>query len=396
MKQHALAPVQIIDLTHYLAGPYCTKLLAGFGADVVKIERPERGDPLRQREPFYKGKADVEHSIPFLWLNTGKKSITLNLKTAQGASLLKKLVAKADVLVENFAPRVLPELGLDYGVLRDVNPRLVMASISNFGQTGPYRDYLADERVIGALSGQMDNTGAADSPPLASAPALNQYAAGMHAYTAILMALLQRGNGDKGQHIDISIMETGVEQIENRLNNYLRTGKVAKRGAHVFAPWGLYPCKDGYATIISAPFRHWIKGAKLFDEPRLLDSRYRHARDRARNREKIDELIEPWVRCHDKREIFRAGQEHGLSFGYLADAQEVLESPQHRERRFFSDVEHPKTGRRSYADAPFKLSRCPWKTERAPLLGEHNQEIYGKRLGYPATTLQQWHREGAI
>ncbi len=375
MKNRALSELRIIDLTHYIAGPYCTKLMAGFGADVIKIERPQTGDKLRSVPPFNKNENGVEHSIPFHWLNTGKKSVTLDLKTERDVGAFKKLVQNADVVVENFSPRVMPGLGLGYGELLKINPNLIMASISNFGQTGPYKDYQVDEIELSAMCGAMYMTGEECMPPLTPGPALCQYSAGMHAYLAILFALFQRKNSGGGKYIDVSIMESGLEYIENAVTNFLHLGKIAKRGAHTFAPWGLYKCLDGYATVICAPFRHWTRGVNIFQEPRLMADKYKHVKYRSQHRKEVDELIQPWLSKNKKKDIFQLGQGHNFAFGYLSTFDEVLESPQHKDRGFFVEVDHPVVGKHKYCGAPFIMSETPWKTLRAPLLGEHNQDI---------------------
>jgi CoA:oxalate CoA-transferase len=396
LPSHTLSHLRVIDLTHYRAGPLCTKLMAGFGADVLKIERPQTGDKLRNQGPFLQDREGLEWSIPFAWLNTGKKSLTLNLKTEKGIDILKKLVQEADVLVENFSPRVMPGLGLTYHTLREINPGLVMASISNFGQTGPYRDYQAEEIQAQAMSGLMHMTGEPEKPPLQSGPAICQYSAGLHAYMAILLALFQRGDTREGQHIDVSVMECGLEHIELTLTNFLHTGNPAKRGGHIMALWDLYSCRNGYAAVISAPVRHWLQGAKIFQEPRLLDPKYRRAIDRIQHREALDNLIQPWLDAHDKKEVFAAGQEHGLAFGFLANLPEVLESPQHRDRQFFVELDHPELGRHRYCGAPYKMSLTPWESGRAPLLGEHDALIYGQELGLAEPEIQALRDEGVI
>jgi crotonobetainyl-CoA:carnitine CoA-transferase CaiB-like acyl-CoA transferase len=396
MAEQALSHLRVIDLTHYISGPYCTKLMAGFGADVIKIERPGTGDKMRSIGPFYENEEGQERSIPFLWLNTGKKSITLNLKTEKGIEIFKRLLQGADVVVENFSPRVMPGLGLSYETLREINPRLVMASISNFGQTGPYKYYTADEIELNAMSGVMYVTGASDKPPLTSGPAMCQYSAGLHAYTGILMSLFQREATGQGQYLDISIMECGLEHIENRLTDFLQIGKNSKRGSHLFSPWGLYTCEDGYVAVIGAPFRHWTRGAEIFDEPRLLEGKYRHVRDRAQFREEVDALIQPWVSKHKKKEILQKALEHNLAFGYLPTFDEVLESPQHKARDFFAEIDHPAVGKHKYCGPPFKMSQTPWVSLRAPLLGEHNQAVYGDLLAYSTKEIHRLREEGVI
>lgn len=382
MSGSALSGVRVIDLTHYIAGPYCTKLMAGYGAEVIKIERPGSGDGLRSVGPFYKDEPGVERSIPFLWLNTGKKSITLNLKSVQGRDLLKRLVKDADILVENFTPGVMSGLGLSYETLREINPRLVMTSISNFGQTGPYRDYKATEIVEYALNGGMYMTGGdPEKPPLATGPAVCQYTAAQHAYVATLMALFKCGATGQGQHVDVSIQEASIENIEMTLMNYLRMKKNARRGKHIMAPWTLYSCADGYCAVISGPFRHWLGGAELFQDPRLLDDKYYHARDRMKYRDEYEELLQPWIRVNTREDIFHAGQEKRLAFGYLATMEEAMELTQHRYRKYFKEVDHPVVGTHKYCDEPFKAAGTPWLTERAPLLGEYNGYVYGELLG---------------
>lgn len=396
MAPQALSHVRVIDLTHYVAGPYCTKLAAGFGAEVIKIERPGTGDPMRNVGPFYSGRQGLERSIPFLYLNTGKKSITLDLKTEAGVEILQSLIKNADVLVENFAPRVMPSLGLSYETLRAINPRLVMASISNFGQSGPYRDYLADEMQLYAMSGAMYVTGEPDKAPLGPGLALCQYSAGLRAYVAVLLALFERDRSDEGQYIDVSILEGTLDHIENRLCNYFERGQVSRRGSHVFSPWGLYSCRNGYVAVVGAPFRHWNRGAEMFQEPRLLDERYRHARDRVAHRQEIDKLIQPWLDRHDKEEICHQAFKGGLAFGYLASFDEVLSSPQFAARDFFEEIDHPVVGRHTCGGAPFKMGSTPWRSGPAPRLGEHSDGVYGERLGYSAEKIASLRRDGVV
>ena len=396
MSDQALSKLRVIDLTHYMAGPYCTKLMAGFGAEVIKIEPPKTGDKMRGIGPFFEDREGPDRSIPFLWLNTGKKSLTLNLKSREGADLLKTMVKDADVVVENFSPRVLQGLGLDYPALKKINPRLVMASISNFGQTGPYRDFEAEEIEAYAMCGAMYATGLADKPPLACGPAVSQYSAAMSAYFGVLMALFARKTSGKGQHIDVSIMECGIDQVENRVTNYLQLGKGSKRGGHMYSPWGLYSCKDGYTAVIGAPFRHWTKGAEMFEEPRLLAPEYHHVRDRVQHRKEIDALLQPWLDRHTRQEIIEAATKRKLAFGSLLTFDEVMASPQHKARKFFAEINHPVVGRQKYADAPFKMARTPWETTRAPLLGEHNKEVLSGLLGLSANDLTRLQAGGVV
>jgi len=398
MADRALSHIRVLDLTHYVAGPYCAKLMAGFGAEVIKIERPPMGDPIRSVGPFCNNEQNLESSIPFLWLNTGKKSITLNLKTETGREIFKELVRQADVVIENFSPRVMPALGVNYDRLYQLNPRLVMTSISNFGQTGPYRDYRAEEIVAYALSGLMYLTGDPEKPPLRSGPAVTQYTAGLHAYLATLMALYQRGASDRGQHIDVSIQECALDNIEVAMVEYLQLGKVAKRTGdqHPLVPWQLYPCQDGYVAVVGGPVRHWLRSAEIFEEPKLLDEQYQHMFGRMIHRSEVEALLQPWLGTHNKKDIYYAGQARRLAFGYLATLAEAFASPQHQAREYFVEIDHPVVGVQKYCGAPFRPSETPWHSARAPLLGEHNAEIYGDLLEYAPSDIQRWTDQGVI
>lgn len=396
MKNEALSNLKIIDLTHMIAGPYCTKLMAGFGADIIKIEPPIVGEKLRSMGPFINDNEGPETSIPFLWLNTGKKSITLNLKTEKGTEIFKQLVRGADAVIENFSPRVMPKLGLDYETLRDINPDLIMTSISNFGQTGSYRDFIADEIELYALCGAMYLTGDPHNAPLNSGPAVCQYVAGQHAYVATLMALFQRNITGESQYIDVSIQECAIENIEIALANYLQTAQIAKRGPHIGVPWALYECQDGYAQITAMPARHWSRAAEIFEDASLFEKKFEHILGRIGRREEFENLLAPRVKALKKKELFFAGQTRKLAFGYLADLDDVLESPQHKERHFFEEVDHPVAGTHPYCGAPFKMSRTPWQSTKAPLLGEHNDEIHGGVLRYSSEEIQAMKQAGVI
>jgi crotonobetainyl-CoA:carnitine CoA-transferase CaiB-like acyl-CoA transferase len=372
----------VVDLTHYIAGPYCTKLLAGFGAEVIKVERPRVGDKMRGMGPFYRDEESLECSLPFLWLNTGKRSITLDLKKEKGVAVLKHLVSQADLVVENFSPGVMARLGLSYEVLREVKRGLVMASISNFGQNSVYRDYKAEEMQLYAMSGAMHLTGDPNRPPLAAGSRVCQYTAGLHAYLATLMALLRRDITGEGAFVDISIQESALENIEIALTNGLQAGNASKRAKHPFVPWDLYECQDGYSVITLMPARNAHRAKEIFKDPRLFDERFAHGRGRMEDRMEYEDLLRAELRGHRKGPIFEAGQARGLAFGSLVTLAEAAESPQHVARGFFEEIDHPAVGRQRYCGAPFRMSRTPWQTDRAPLLGEHNWAVYEGVLEY--------------
>ena len=228
MPERALEGVKVLDLTHHISGPYCTKLLADFGADVLKVERPG-GDPARRMAPFYHDEIDPEKSLVFAYLNTNKKSVTLNLKSEKGIQILRSLIQESDVLVENFSPRVMVSLGLDYASLQKINPSLVMTSISNFGQTGPYRDYKASDIVEYAMGGLMYISGAYDREPLKHAFNQAQFKSGTDGASATLIAMYHQRLSGEGQRVDISIQEAVATGLRDVVNNFTYTGAVRRR-----------------------------------------------------------------------------------------------------------------------------------------------------------------------
>ena len=249
MFDQALEGVKVLDLTQYIAGPYCTKLMADYGADVIKVERPDGGDPARRLGPFYEDDPHHEKSGLFLYLNTNKRSVTLNLKVTSGLFILHELVKEADILVENYAPGVMDVWGLGYDALSEINPRLVMTSISNFGESGPYRDYKASELVLFGMGGEMHSIGMEGREPLKQGGNVAQYEAGAAAAAVTMGALWAADRDDEGQHLDISIFETqlgGVDRRHAALMAYAYSGRISVQQAGWAGPAfasGTLPCK---------------------------------------------------------------------------------------------------------------------------------------------------------
>ena len=352
-----LTGVKVIDLTHYIAGPYCTKLLATLGAEVIKIERPVLGDPMRHVGPSL-DQIGEDHDIPtqrsgetgawFLYLNTSKKSLTLDLKNPQGHEALVKLIESADILVENFAPGVMERLGLSYDRLKSINPRLVMTSISNFGESGPYRDWKAAEINLYAAGGLMNITGEPEQEPLKEGAPLAQLGAGQNAMVATLAALTYAEDHNEGQHIDLSIAEYATNILENALMQYSYSGveysRVGNRG-YGRAAWGIYPCQDGYVGIIAGPDQRWPRVSHIMEREELADPRFESRQGRLLNADEVDALMLPWLLDHDKVDIFKAGQDEGLGFSYVASMQDILEMEQLEARDYFITIEHPIAGK---------------------------------------------------
>jgi len=433
-----LEGVRVIDLTHYISGPYCTKLMATLGAEVIKIERPGSGDPIRRFGPF--AEALTPAPIPqdegstvagawFLYLNTSKKSLTLDLHSDAGKDILRSLVSSAQIVVENFAPGTMDKLGLGYSDLEKLN----LTSISNYGQTGPYRDWKATELNLYAAGGLMYITGEPDSEPLKEGAPLAQLGAGQTAFVATMGALMHAEDTGHGQHIDLSIADYATNILENAMMQYSYSGeeytRVGNRG-YGRAAWGIYPCQDGYVGIISGPDTRWPEIAGIMEREELSDPRFASRNGRLMNADEVDALMLPWLLDHDKVDIFKAGQEAGLGFGFVATMEDILEMEQLTARNYFVELDHGAAGTFKYPGAPIRMtsSTSPqsppsqggeenafpltkggahggrpqgsaqdhWVYRRAPHLGEHTEEILGVALGHPAAEIARLRDQGVI
>ena len=391
--------LKVLDLTHYVAGPYATRLMAAQSAEVIKVERPATGDGARRIGPFPDDVPHPEKSALFLYLNTGKKSVTLNLKDGASKPILRSLLEWADVLVENFCPGVMSRLGLDYGSVSTVNPGLVMTSVSNFGQTGPYRDYGAREINLYAMGGLMYITGDPEREPLHMAARLAQYGAGQNAFAGTLGALLHRDITGIGQHVDVAISEYLATILENALSQYSYTGsnfrRTGNRG-YGRAAWGPYPCQDGYVGVIAGPDHKWPEMAELMDIAELAKERYGDRAGRAENADELDSLMLPWLMRHDRHEIFERAQHRGLAFAYVAAPEDILGWEHLRERGFFGSVQHPKAGGLEHPMMPWRVGDGGWELDAAPMLGQHNIDVYCGMLGYSKAELVRMRGMGVL
>jgi len=396
MAEQALSGVRVLDLTHYVAGPYCTKILADYGADVVKVERPSLGDRARGMGPFPDDKPHAESSGLFLYLNTNKKSITLNLKSLAGVGILKELVKQVDVVVENFSPRVMPGLGLDYETLKRINPSLVMVSISNFGQTGPYRDCRATDLTIWGLSGILYELGEPDREPLKMGSNVAEYVAGLYGALAALSALYYRDETGVGQHVDVSMLEAFHTMQPSMTLVFSMAGFVRKR-AGIHFPWGILACQDGYVGFYLPTQTHWESLCTLLDMPELRDKpEYETPMMREERRDEVTAIIVSWLQGKRMEDVFHAAQELRLPLTLVPNAEQIFDMPQHKDRGYFVDIDHPAVGKLTYPGAPFKLGETPWQARQGPLLGEHNKEVYCRRLGYSEKQLAKLGEEGVI
>jgi len=369
-------------------GAYCTKLLADLGADVIKIERPE-GDPGRGIPPFAGDTPHPDKSLHFLHRNANKRGVTLRLDTVEGSNILKRLVKTADVLVDNSPPDYMAGLGLDYSVLSGINPELIMASITEFGHSGPYKEYKGSNLVDFAMSGIMITSGYPGKEPclLPGSPAYDS--ASVHASVSIVAALYMRGTTGQGQYIDTSVHVTSRTGLYPWIiPNYsyaLNPGgppptSENRMGAQIYP---VYPCKDGFIRIIALTPRQWDALMRVLDNPDVLQTEeWRSFMYRIGNADDLYALMLEFTTKYTMRELFEAGRREGVPIAPILSIADFYNSPQTKAREYFVEVDHPVAGKADYPGPPYKWTETPATVRRpAPCLGEHNEEVYCQELG---------------
>ncbi len=393
----ALDGLCVLDLTTGSFG-YAGKLLAGLGADVIKVEPPD-GDPVRGWPPFVGDEADRELSARHLHLNTGKRSVTIDLDRDEGRALLRRLVRECDVLLESFAPGFLAERGLGYDDLTRERPDLVMTSITHFGQDGPYAGYSGSEIVSVALGGYLKLTGDRDREPVKPYDELVTQQAALHAAVATMMGLFERDASGEGDHFDVAAIDAALFLLGGPAQTYYFDGEVTQRnGTRLLnpAPARPYPstvrpCKDGYVHA-HLSYRHPDLMAVMMEDPRideLMDTPMGNA-------DAIDERMDRWLAQYDKFEVVRRAQEMRLPFTEVLTPAEILHDEHLEERGFFVEVEHPRAGTVRQPGAAALMTATPWRTERAPLLGEHTDDVLGEVLGLSRAEIEALRESGAI
>ena len=398
MPAGLLTGTRVLDLGCGISGPWCAKILADYGADVIKVEPPGCGDAARRMGPFAGDDPDPEKSLTFLYLNTNKKGVTLDPSSATGRKLLDRLLADADVLVDNRPPAQSKELGLDYQSLSAVNPQLVVTSITPFGQTGPYRDFQATDIVTYALSGLMYHSGDSDKEPLRSVLDQSFYVAGANAAAATQVALFAGLSSGEGQHVDVSAAECLGAHLVQPVPYYNYMGAVKGRRPVRGAGFEeLMPARDGYVAPSVQGSQPWSTIASLIGLDELQDEKFATGAGRVAHGEELKELLIKGLAQWDRMPLFLASGERRLVFGMAQDAGDLANCPHLQARDFFVDVDHPVVGRARY---PGMAVRLPGETitgsQPAPLLGQHNAEIFGQELGYPPEDLVSLRQHGII
>ena len=395
----ALDGIRVLDLTQYEAGPSCTQMLAWLGAEVVKIE-PPAGEPGRVALSDKRG----EDAWFFLLLNSCKKGVTLNLKAPRGRAMFEEMVKGADVVVENLGPGAMDRLGLGYDALRRLNPRIIHASVKGFGSGGPYAEYKSFEWIAQAMAGAMSMTGSPDGPPTKAIGGLADTGAGLHTAIGILAAIVQRQRTGVGQQVEVAQQDAVVNLLRIHLRDSYATGRPVPRQGNRStnaAPSNLYRCRPGgpndYVFIHLATVEMWKTLTRIVGRPELGDDpRYADRRDRVEFIDEIDAMIEAWTEKRTKHEVLEILAPAGIPCGAVLDSTEVLADRHLRQRGFIVDLEHPRRGVYPMPANPVRMSDSPTEVVRAPLLGEHNAEIYKEWLSLGAEDLQKLKADGVI
>ncbi len=408
MPEGALADLKIVELSEMVAGPFCTKVMADLGAEVIKIEKPRDGALARQRGPFPHDQPHPDRSTLFLYLNTNKRGVTLDVGKPEGARLFRDLLKDADILVETQKPGGLASIGLGYDALKALTPRLIMASLTPFGQAGPYKDYRAYDLncyhfgVLGYETPFNQVTDPATQPPLKAAGEQADFLAGWTAAAAIMCAVHWRHLTGEGQHVDLAEIEAAANMIRPNYPFYYyeppdgpNRARLSKR-----QEWGLpwvWACRDGHVAILAITDKHWEALKDLLGRPAWMDDElFKGPMGRFMHADVIKSLLETWLAEHDRNEIYKNGQALHLPIFPVQNLTEVMATRHFQEREFFVSQEVPGAGSVLLPGPPFKMSLTPWSLRRpAPRLGQHNAEVYGG-LGLSAADMARLQEQEVI
>jgi crotonobetainyl-CoA:carnitine CoA-transferase CaiB-like acyl-CoA transferase len=400
-----LEGVRVVDFTQFEAGPSCTEALAWLGAEVVKIENPKTGDPGRRLRP---GQPDDDPWY-FHQFNANKKSVTLNLKSPRGLGIVKELLKKADVTVENMAPGTIERLGLGYDVVKELNRGIIYCQVKGFGTGSPYEKNLAFDMIAQAAGGPTSVTGYGDRPPVKPGPSFGDTGTGMLMAISILAALRKRDRTGKGQRLQVAMQDAMIQYMRVPFSRTQLSGQAQLRGGSDqsqpggLVPSALYPCKPGgpndyvYVFTSRANPEHWTRLLKVIGREDLIgDPRYDTNQARSQRAAEVDEIIAAWTRQHTKEEAMRIIGEAGVPAGAVFDTLELMNDASLAERGIMQTVEHPTTGTYKMPAWPVRFDGAPPRVKPSPLLGQHNAEILGGWLGIGTAEVDALRAEGIV
>jgi formyl-CoA transferase len=400
----ALAGVRVLDLTQFEAGPSCTEALAWLGADVVKLEEPSKGDQGR----FASTDTPGVDSHYFMLLNANKRSVTLNLRDERGKAVLRRMIAAADVMIENFGPGTIERLGFDAETARGINPRLIYVSIKGYGEDRSYANHLSFDFIAQAMGGSMSVTGTPDGPPLRPGPTVGDTGTGFHAAMGILAALYQRERTGRGQQITVAMEDAVINFMRISFANMARFNTVPPRNGSgsplsASAPCNVYPCAPGgpndYVMIYAtrAGNKHWDALLHTIGRADLIgDPRFNSPAARWDNRAAIDDLLVPWTRTRTKYEAMDELGANGVPAGAVRDLMEIRDDPEMQRRGIITAVEHPVRGTTLMPGWPVRMSESDVPVTTSPLLGEHVAEVYAEWIGLGGDKLAELERDGIV
>jgi crotonobetainyl-CoA:carnitine CoA-transferase CaiB-like acyl-CoA transferase len=406
VSKEALSGLKVLEYSEFISGPYCGKFFADLGAEVIKVEKPGVGDRARNWGPFPQDIPDREKSGLFLYLNTNKSSVTLNINSAVGLKIFKELIKWADIIIEDNAPLEMKRLHLDYENLHHINPRLVVTSITPFGQTGPYRDYKGSDLITFNMGGDayLNPSGGVDDaeqqPPLKVPAHTGDFFAGLGAAISSMSAIISQRKTGQGQQVDLSQQEAMVHMVCHQIGDYTSIGATYKRkkAEQSTGAAEVQTSKNGYIFMLMFGEAAWTSLVEMMGNPEwAMSDQYKDISRRRTRMGEINQRVAEWVSQHTNEEIMRLAENKRIPVTPLNTIKETIESEQLKGREFFVEIDHKKAGKFVYPGAPYKLSGTPWRIKTpAPLLGEHNKQVYSQILGYSDQDIVKMRQAGII
>ena len=380
-----LDDIRVLDLTHFVNGPYATLLLSYMGAQVTKVESPKWGDGMR---PGYRRSREQPVGLAFALMNSNKRSITLNLKSDEGRELFKRMARNADVVVENYEAGTMDRMGLGYDVLKQVNPRIIYASSTGYGQSGPNRNLPAFDPIVQAMTGVMALTGRPEDPPLKAGVIMSDVLGATHLCAGILGAIRQRDRTGAGMMVEISMQEATLPTLLSHISAYYGMGirqlREGNRGSGgVVTPANAYPASDGWVMILAADNQRWHKLCSVMGKPEVADDpRFVKLSGRSHHRDEIDRIIGEWTRTKTRRQLMDELSANNVICGIVKELPEVMTDPHMLERGALQQMDHPQLGPITIFSSPLRLNgEAAVPRSPSPLLGADNESVYGGELG---------------